>query len=173
MWPTLCAVGGEGLAVGPQGPPQPSRKVYTSIGTQLLYHIYTPPECPPHPPFSQDLAEDSILFLYYKSRTSSYRYELVKLLLGMANEGALQRASPTAVRDATAGCACFDEWYVRRLFILTRARVRSEVRFANVHTRAQVPRCGAGHRDGFRSGSHRYTLPPWPFPRSFSCASAR
>ena len=109
LWPTLCAVGGEGLAVGPQGPPQPSRKVYTSIGTQLLYHIYTPPECPPHPPFSQDLAEDSILFLYYKSRTSSYRYELVKLLLGMANEGALQRASPTAVHDATAGRACFDE----------------------------------------------------------------
>ena len=36
-----CAVSGGGLAAGPHRPPQPGGNVYTPLGTQLIYHIYT------------------------------------------------------------------------------------------------------------------------------------
>ena len=41
MCTNCCAVSGGGLAAGPHRPPQPGGNVYTPLGTQLIYHIYT------------------------------------------------------------------------------------------------------------------------------------
>ena len=170
-----CAVSGGGLAAGPHRPPQPGGNVYTPLGTQLIYHIYTCRSAAYDTRLSQVLLIRFLKRPCYKVRTSRPRALPVPAAVASSQEKewAAKRVTVRLFEGVHDDAAARAHSHRVSACMLVCTIDAARVERCTHRGRAQTRRCVAGHRGTLRSGSNRYTLQTQPSRRPSLCANAR